>query len=268
MRILLTNDDGIYSEGLRILAARLGERFFAGRSDHQGESDEASGIWVIAPDRERSATGHAITVHYPLRIKKYPNYAANIAEALSIDGTPSDCVKIGIEAILPKPPDIVVSGINLGPNLGTDVIYSGTVAGAVEAVLSGIPAIAVSTMSDPADLPYIADWIANLVEKVVHDGLPQETLLNVNFPNRSHDALRGVRITRPGIRRYRDVFDKRVDPRGREYYWMAGEPFELDPGEDTDSAAVESGFVSISPVRFQLTDPELIKVMETWNLIL
>lgn len=132
MHILLTNDDGIYSDGLRLLATRIGERFAANSSDNQNKN---TGIWVIAPDRERSATGHAITVHYPLRVKHYPDYAPNITKALSIDGTPSDCVKIGIEAIMPKRPNIVVSGINLGPNLGTDVIYSGTVAGAVEAVM-------------------------------------------------------------------------------------------------------------------------------------
>lgn len=265
MHILLTNDDGIYSDGLRLLATRIGERFAANSSDNQNKN---TGIWVIAPDRERSATGHAITVHYPLRVKHYPDYAPNITKALSIDGTPSDCVKIGIEAIMPKRPNIVVSGINLGPNLGTDVIYSGTVAGAVEAVLSGVPAIAVSVMSYAIDLLRVADWIGYLIEKVADNGLPEGTLLNVNFPDRSFEQIQGVRITRPGIRRYRNVFDKRVDPRGREYYWMAGEPYEADPGDDTDSVAVEAGYISVSPVRFQLTEPQLLASIEAWNLTL
>ncbi|NLV92859.1 MAG: 5'/3'-nucleotidase SurE [Firmicutes bacterium] len=254
MHILITNDDGIHSFGLRVLAQRLGK---IGR------------VSVIAPDRERSATGHAITVHHPLRLTPYPNFAENVESAMSLDGTPSDCVKIGVEAVLATSVDLVVSGLNPGPNLGTDLLYSGTVAGAVEAVLSGIPAIAASTMSltvPTEDLEQMADWLGYLVRKVHQQGLPRETLLNVNFPDCPWEKIKGVRLTRPGVRRYQNVFDKRVDPRGRIYYWMAGDPVDLDEGEDTDAAAVRAGYISISPVRFNLSDPAIMEEMTTWQL--
>ncbi len=254
MRILITNDDGIHSHGLRVLAQRLGK---------------LGAVSVIAPDRERSGTGHAITVHHPLRVTRYPTFAEGVREAMSVDGTPSDCVKLGIEAILSQRPDIVVSGINPGPNLGTDVIYSGTVAGAVEAILSDVPAIAVSTVATSVtttDLEFMSDWIADLIQMGRRSGFPDETLLNVNFPACSPDQIKGVKITRPGVRRYRNVFDKRIDPRGRVYYWMAGDPVDLDQASDTDAGAVFSDYLSVSPVKFNLTDTQTLDTVSRWGL--
>lgn len=241
MRILISNDDGIQAEGINELRVSL-------QDDNE--------LFVVAPDRERSATGHKITMHRPLRVKEWP-YPGNRVKGWAVDGTPADCVKLGLEALLPAPPDLVISGINFGPNLGTDVLYSGTVSAAIEGIINGIPAIAVSLASyEYRDFSFAGELIKKLVS-VLGSELPGRTLLNINMPPRQP---RGIRVTRLGHRRYVNIFDKRTDPRGRVYFWMAGEPFDLDEDDpDTDVWAIKEGFISITPVHFDLTD---YKVMD------
>jgi len=240
MRILISNDDGIQAAGINKLRTFL---------------QEDNEIFIVAPDRERSATGHKITMHRPLRVKEWP-YPGTGVKGWAVDGTPADCVKLGLEALLPQPPDIVVSGINSGPNLGTDVLYSGTVSAAIEGTINGIPAVAVSLASyEYHDLSHAGKLIKKLVSELGGE-LPRRTLLNINLPAR---PPLGIRITRLGHRRYVNIFDRRTDPRGRVYFWMAGEPFDLDEDDpDTDVWAIKEGFISITPIRFDLTDYEVI----------
>lgn len=251
VQILVTNDDGIFSDGLVAVARELSRNF---------------DVVVVAPDRERSATGHAITVLRPLRVEKASLPDLSI-EAWTVDGTPSDCVKLAIEALLPQKPDIVISGINRGPNLGTDVLYSGTVSAAVEATLAGIPSAAISvTAFENPIYEAAAAFTVRLVEKIKGNGLPPLTVLNVNVPSLDMDEIVGVAITRLGARKYTDVFDRRVDPRGRTYYWLAGDVIELDEEEDTDSAAIRNKMISVTPLCFILTDHEHIDLLSRWDL--
>ncbi|MCL6638352.1 MAG: 5'/3'-nucleotidase SurE [Firmicutes bacterium] len=245
MRILISNDDGIHAEGITALRKTL---------------EELADIYVIAPDRERSACGHKITMHRPLRVKEI--VYGKQSRGWSVDGTPADCVKLGLEALLPEPPDLVVSGINSGPNLGTDVLYSGTVSAAIEGCINSIPSLAVSLASyEYRDFTHACRLVKELVRKSLAE-IPAGTLLNINLPP---GQPRGVKVTRLGSRRYVNVFDKRVDPRGRVYYWMAGEPFDIDrddPG--TDVGAILTGYASITPIHYDLTD---FKMMEKMRVI-
>ena len=202
-------------------------------------------------DRERSATGHKITMHRPLRVKEW-SYPNSKTIGWAVDGTPADCVKLGLEALLPGPPDLVISGINQGPNLGTDVLYSGTVSAAIEGTINGLPAIAVSLASwESHDFSFSGKLVRELIAKLKGE-LSPHTLLNINLPP---GLPRGIRVTRLGHRRYVNIFDKRTDPRGRVYFWMAGEPFDVDEDDpDTDVFAVKEGYASITPVHFDLTD--------------
>ena len=241
MRILLSNDDGIHARGLRMLVESVGSL---------GE------VVVVAPDRERSATGHSITVHRPLRAKKIgiPGFAV---QSWAVDGTPADCVKLAIEDLLVDPPDLVISGINLGPNLGTDVLYSGTVSAAMEGAINGFPAVAVSLASYCyQDFTPSGGFIRKLVPLLREAGLPRNMLLNINIPGT--EQPRGVKITRLGNRRYVNIFEKRTDPRGRIYYWMAGEPLEAEEDKEdgcgTDVDAVKNNYISITPLQLDLTD--------------
>lgn len=253
MQILVTNDDGIWSPGIAALAEAL---------KPLGE------VVVFAPDRERSAIGHAITMHNPLRVEEI-SFAVEGIKAYVVNGTPSDCVKLGAEAILPRQPDLVVSGINLGPNLGTDVIYSGTVSGALEGVILGIPAIAVSLATyDEANFDVAGTFTAQLVRLVQEYGLPPDTLLNVNIPGLPRAEIAGVKVTRLGTRRYRNVFDRRTDPRGKVYYWMAGEVMDLDDGPDTDTVAISNNLISVSPLRYDLTHTAFLPELAKWPLAL
>jgi 5'-nucleotidase len=251
VHLLITNDDGIYAKGIRVLAKEL---------------SMIAKITLVAPDRERSATGHAITVHYPLRVE--PVSVDGAADAYAVDGTPSDCVKLSLEALLPDKPTMVISGINRGPNLGTDILYSGTVSAAVEGIIHGVPSFAIS-LDCFDDGPYY-DVAAAIAKKVVlkinEHGLPPGVLLNINVPTVPTEKLRGIKITTLGTRRYRNVFDKRVDPRGRTYYWLAGDVIDLDDDIDTDTMAVKDGFVSITPVHFDLTDYRVMEQLKNWDL--
>jgi 5'-nucleotidase len=244
--ILISNDDGIHAPGIRALAARLADL---------GE------VWVVAPDGNRSAMSHAITLDHPLRaIETQPRWWA-------IDGTPADCVYLGMLEILPRKPDLVVSGINDGYNLGSDFFYSGTVAAAVEAAIRGCPAFAISLeRGAPEGLRPAADFAHALAHAILVEGLPggSGALLNVNVPN--HGPLRGYRWTRLGQRLYRDQVEKRTDPRGRRYFWIGGPALPSGDGPDADGAAVEASVVSVTPLDLDLTSNALLGQLPGWRL--
>ena len=238
-RILLTNDDGINAEGLRQLYLSL---------------KEVAEVTVIAPFLEQSATGHAITISDPIRVWKVQADGETYGWAVS--GTPSDCVKIGIKVIVDFPPDLVISGINFGSNMGTNVIYSGTVAAAAEGVIHGVSSLAISldTNINPADYSYAAKFAQRLALAVIEKNLDEDILLNVNVPAIPDNQIQGVQITRQGVSKFDDVYDKRTDPRGRVYYWLTGDKEEIEEGQDVDSTAVKNGQVSITPIVLDLTD--------------
>ncbi|MGI6598010.1 MAG: 5'/3'-nucleotidase SurE [bacterium] len=252
MFVLLSNDDGIQAPGLVALAKEFS------CAHHE--------VAVVAPDRERSASSHSITVHKPLRVQQVGTHAGT-KWAYAVNGTPGDCVKLALTTLLPKQPDMVVSGINCGSNLGTDVFYSGTVAAALEALLHGIPAVAVSlaTSNPEADYGFAARVGLSVAERLITKPALSRALININVPDLSRSAIKGVRITRLGIRRYRNVFETRRDPRGQTYYWLAGEPVTGASSVDTDIAMVEQGYVSITPVAVDLTDYERLNQIRSWE---
>lgn len=252
MIILLTNDDGIYAEGIQVLGETL----------LQVENVE---IYIVAPDHERSATGHAITMHRPLRAEKVKFYHNPLLKGWSVNGTPSDCVKLAIEYLLPQKPDLVISGINWGENLGTDILYSGTVSAAIEAMILGVPAIAVSlAKQENPEYRFTANFLRRFLRIFDEYNLPKNTLLNINIPGNNHREIAGVAITRLGLRLYRNAFEKRVDPRGRNYYWLAGKAVDdVDQeAKDTDIAAINNAYISITPLHFDLTNYPLIKKLQ------
>jgi 5'-nucleotidase len=219
---------------------------------------------VVAPDAERSAVGHAITTLTPLRVQEF--YRGRRLLGYAVNGMPADCVKIGVGSICKEPPDIVVSGINLGPNTATNVIYSGTVSAATEARILGLPSIAISlgTYVDP-DFRYAAALAPRLVRMVLQHGLPDKVLLNVNIPNLPRAKVKGVRVTRQGSSAYVEDFAVRVDPRRQPYYWLAGTYRMTDLEEDTDAWALENGFVSVTPVTFDLTARDAMPEVARWR---
>jgi 5'-nucleotidase len=251
MRILLTNDDGIYAAGIHALLPVLSEL---------GE------VSIVAPDRERSATGHGITVHHPLRVQHYCIPNSKVC-AWMVDGTPADCVKIALQALLPVKPDLVVSGINLGSNLGTDVLYSGTVSAAVEGVVLGVPSVAVSlTDFTSADFSFAAQAAKGIISKMLENSLPQNTLLNINVPPGQAKDIKGIAVTKLGNRQYENTFERREDPRGRIYYWLGGDVVDVDNDPDSDIIAVEKGYISVSPVHFDLTNYHIMNQLEKWEM--
>ncbi|MFZ5965800.1 MAG: 5'/3'-nucleotidase SurE [Bacillota bacterium] len=251
MKILVTNDDGVFAEGIYKLAVAL---------------STIGNVTVVAPDRQRSATGHAITMHDPIRAEKV-RFFDTMIEAWSVSGTPADCVKLGIEVLIKEKPDIVFSGINRGPNLGTDVLYSGTVSAAIEGSILGVPAVAVSlaafkdTNYDPT-----ASFCCLLAKKMMENKLPAETLLNVNVPNCKEHELKGVDITILGVRKYQNSFIERIDPRGQTYYWMGGELVEIESEKGTDVYSIQNNKISVTPIHFDLTKFDLIKEIEGWHI--
>lgn len=251
MRILVTNDDGINSLGLHALVREL-----------EGEAE----TFVVAPEHERSATGHAITLHKPLRAVPTILPESNV-KAWAINGTPADCVALGVLELLPGRPDVVISGINVGPNLGRDLTYSGTVSGAMEGTIFRIPSLAVSVGAfRDAIFDVAAGFAMRLVRQVVERGLPEDTLLNVNVPNLPKDQIKGVKITRQGEKRYISTLDKRTDPRGRPYYWLTGAPAPQQDAEGTDSWALALGYISVTPIRLNMTDPDALEALAGWPL--
>jgi 5'-nucleotidase len=250
MNILITNDDGIYSEGIKMLYLAL---------------EDLGGLTVVAPEVERSAVGHAITLSDPLRVKSVDRAGRFFGYAVS--GTPADCVKIAIRAILKDRPDIVVSGINLGPNVGYSVLYSGTVSGATEGAILGIPSIAISlgTFENP-DYSYAAAFAKKLVKLVIENkGMPQGTLLNVNIPAVAVDRIKGVRVVKQSKRAIEERFDKREDPRKRIYYWLTGEVIESDGRQDADIETLRDNFVTITPIHCDMTNYEFMDTLKTWS---
>ncbi len=249
MRILVTNDDGIHAEGIQVLARKLAQ-------SHE--------VHVVAPDRERSATGHALTIHKPLRVNSV-NLDGNIRSSFEMNGTPSDCVKLALGALLQEPPELVVSGINRGANLGTDVLYSGTVSGAVEGSILGIPSIAFSLVShDPETYEPAANYALKIVELLSHHRLSTHFLLNVNIPAIEEKDIEGIAVTKLCRRKYRDLFEERKDPRGNSYWWLSGEAIETDEDEDSDVVAIHHNRVSVTPLTFNLTHTRELPRVKEW----
>ncbi|MDX1917612.1 MAG: 5'/3'-nucleotidase SurE [Candidatus Caenarcaniphilales bacterium] len=250
MRILISNDDGIDAPGLKALV-----QVIASKHD----------VYVVAPDRERSATGHALTLHHPLRVEKMPDDFFPMARAAyAIDGTPTDCVKIALNKILDFKPDWVLSGINHGPNMGADILYSGTVSAAMEGAIYGIRSIAFSISEYRVDLfEEPASYIPTLLDRINTGALllPPKTIFNVNIP--VHTKVRGYALTRLGARMYNDSYDERQDPRGKNYYWLSGDLLESDNDPDSDVIKTREGFVSVTPVTFEMTNYHLIQEFQT-----
>jgi 5'-nucleotidase len=232
--ILLTNDDGIHSPGLKALK----------------ESLSALGkIVIVAPDRDNSAIAHALTMHRPLRLTELDE------DVYTLDGTPTDCVAVALGKIFERVPDLLVSGINSGPNIGDDITYSGTVSAAIEGTMYAVPSMAVSLAGEPPlDYGKAELLIRQLAQRVIAHGLPASTLMNVNIPAASE--LRGVKITRQGRRIWKQAVQEVADPRGRMHYWIGGGTPLLDSGKDTDVWALGEGFVTISPIHLDLTNHE------------
>jgi len=249
-RILVTNDDGIHSPGINALrnaAASLGEAI------------------VVAPDSEQSAVGHAITISDPLRVKEIEKEGKFYG--LAVNGTPADCVKLALKAILDAPPDLVVSGINQGGNTATNVIYSGTVSAATEAAIMGFPAMAFSLYSFQYRDFSTAERIARqMIAQCLGESMPRHMLLNVNIPSIPYKEIMGVSITRQGRSYFDDEFEKRVDPWNRTYYWMKGHKLQLDESDDYDEVAIRNQYVSVTPLKYDLTDESVILTLNDWKL--
>jgi 5'-nucleotidase len=245
-RILLTNDDGIHSDGLIKLEEAL---------------KELGDVYVVAPASEMSGASHSLTLARPLRIRQVDR------RHWAIDGTPTDCVTLALNKILPETerPDICVSGINHGGNLGDDATYSGTVAGAQEATILGVPGLAVSLVArDNFDFRDAAAFAVTAARKVLDEGLPAGTLLNINIPP---GAIKGVRVTRQGLKNARPVISEHIDPRGKPYFWIGEEYFDTNSEEGTDYHAIELGYVSVTPLRSDMTDHQALTAIETWNYL-
>ncbi len=245
MQILVTNDDGIHSTGIQVLANHL--------------SDLAK-VVVVAPDRERSAVGHSLTLHSPLRAEEVR------PGVFAIDGTPTDCVNLGIHGLLESRPALVVSGINRGGNLGDDITYSGTVSAAMEATLMGVPAFAISLDAKrfgPEDFKSSASFAVKLADMILQKGLPPDTFLNVNVPC---SEPRGARLTRQGKRIYGDVVVEKLDPRGRKYYWIGGGELGFQDIEGTDFNAIRDNFISVTPLHLDLTNYRSFDHLASWGL--
>jgi 5'-nucleotidase len=261
MKILISNDDGIAALGIRTLANTLAE---AGHD-----------ITVVCPDRERSATGHGLTLHQPIRAEIVESIFHPSIKAWACDGTPSDCVKLALWALLDSPPDLVLSGINQGANLGTEILYSGTVSAAMEGLIEGIPSVALSLASHTIrDFQPAANYAKILVEQLQKNSLPDLMLLNINIPPVKWEEIAGVTITRQGVRRYVDVFDKRIDPRGKTYYWLTGEVLEdVEPPAGLnfpqnipiDVQVIRNNHISITPLQYNLTYANGLTQLSEWE---
>lgn len=251
MRILLSNDDGIHAPGLRALYESV---------------RDLGDTTIVAPAAEQSAVGHAITLSDPLKTRRIHKDGGFFGFAVS--GTPADCVKLAVHTLLDTPPDIVISGINHGPNPGINIIYSGTVSAATEGTILGIPSMAVSidTFGD-AHWATAGKVVRRLVGQLADRSLPKDTLLNVNVPNLPINEIRGFKVVRMGRSRFMEIFHKRSDPRGNEYYWMDGEMTLLDnSGGETDIEALRAGYVSLTPIGLDLTQYSALDYFNNWDL--
>jgi len=254
LKILISNDDGIWAKGIRVLAERISR-------------EQQHTVYVVAPDRERSATGHALTLHKPLRVEEI-ELEGHVKGAWWTTGTPSDCVKFAVGHLLPEPIDLVISGINSGPNLGGEILYSGTVSAAMEGAFLDIPSIAVSLgSSGHRHYDVAADFIVKLIDILPDSGLGNKLFLNVNVPNLPANQIEGVRVSSLGVRAYNDHFEKRVDPRGKVYYWLAGEAIEEGEQEGTDAWCMVNKIISITPIAFNMTDFNCKSKLEQWDAL-
>ncbi|WP_026708274.1 5'/3'-nucleotidase SurE [Flavobacterium frigidarium] len=249
--ILVTNDDGITAPGIRALIdvmSKIGD------------------VLVVAPDKPQSAMGHAITINSTLYLNKISAEDAAITE-YSCSGTPVDCVKLAVNEILKKKPDLCVSGVNHGSNSSINVIYSGTMSAAVEAGIEGVPAIGFSLLDYDwnADFDTIKPFIEKITLEALENGMPKDVVLNVNFPKLKKDAVKGIKICRQAKAIWAEKFDKRVTPQGKDYYWLAGEFINQDKGQDTDEWALANGYISVVPVQFDLTAHHSIQELNTWK---
>ena len=255
LKILLANDDGIHAPGINALAKRL-----SSESDYE--------VYVVAPDRERSATGHSLTLHKPLRVNEV-KLEADVKNAWSTTGTPADSVKLAINVLLETPPDLIISGINNGANMGSEILYSGTVAAAMVGTFSGIPSIAVSMVLEGrlAKFEASAEFMARFLKSYDNSLLSSKILVNINIPSIDFEEFEGVAITELGIREYKDWFEHRQDPRGNNYYWLTGHAIKDGEKETSDAYAVHHNKVSITPVSFQMTDKDALeKLMKLKNI--
>lgn len=251
MNILITNDDGIHAEGLLVLKSAL---------------EEVGRVYVVAPDRPRSACGHSITLHKPLRADRV--VLRDGAAAFATNGTPSDCVSLAMLGVVEEKVDLVVSGINHGPNLGWDLTYSGTVSAAMEGAIMGVQAFAISIATYETDIDYsVAAAVAvNLARILDSHKLPESTLLNVNVPGLPASEIRGIAVTRQGKRRYTGAIEKRSDPTGRDYYWLGGDLPQDHLVEGTDVKAIADDKISVTPVHLDLTDYGALDTIRTWGI--
>ncbi|HEU4830539.1 MAG TPA: 5'/3'-nucleotidase SurE [Gemmatimonadales bacterium] len=247
MNILCSNDDGILAPGLALLADAC---------------REVGDVTVVAPDREQSGTSHSLTLHRPLRPARRPD------GAFQVDGTPTDCVMLALETLMPERPDFVFSGVNHGPNMGEDVLYSGTVSAAMEGVMLGVPGVAISFAgSDPEMMGTYRETLVRLVRRITSaEDYPRDTLLNINLPRLPAPEVKGVRVTRLGSRFFSDSLTRMKDPWGREIMWIGGGTITWTGGEDADHAAVAEGFISITPLHMDLTNYSLIETVRGWRL--
>ena len=250
--ILVTNDDGITAPGIRALISVM---------------NEIGDVVVIAPDSPQSGMGHAITINSTLECNKITIDSGPQIE-YSCSGTPADCVKLGINEILQRKPDLCVSGVNHGSNSSINVIYSGTMSAAIEASIEGVPAIGFSLLDYKwdAEFSHIKKYIKNITLKALEEGLPKGITLNVNFPKLNNDMIKGIKVCKQAGTYWIEKFDKRVNPQGKEYYWLTGEFINKDQSEDSDEFALSNGYISIVPVKHDLTDYESINKIQNWNL--
>jgi len=247
MNILVSNDDGILAPGLALLA---------------DVCRDVASVTVVAPDREQSGTSHSLTLHRPLRPQRRPD------GAFQVDGTPTDCVMLAMQALMPEPPDFVFSGVNHGPNMGEDVLYSGTVAAAMEAVMLGVPGIAISFAGhQPETLATYRDTLVRLVGKILCvQPFPRQMLLNINLPPIPASEVHGITVTSLGSRSFSESLSKMKDPWGREIYWVGGGTITWTGGIESDHSAVHAGFISITPLHMDLTNYNLLETVRGWAL--
>jgi len=250
LHILVSNDDGVDAPGIFALVREL---------------KKIGDVTVVAPDRQQSSVGHAITMNSPLRVKEFRKNGKFFGYA--VEGTPADAVKLAVRALLKRKPDILVSGINHGANTAISVIYSGTVSAATEGTVLGIPSLAMSlTTYGPPDFRYAAKFARKMVQIVAERGLPQGTLLNINVPAVPEKNIRGIRVTRQGRATWDDRFDVRRDPANKQYFWLTGVLEDVDWASDADHWAVTHRYVSITPIHFDLTNYHMIETVKQWGV--
>ena len=247
MNILVSNDDGILAPGLALLA---------------DVCREVGAVTVVAPDREQSGTSHSLTLHRPLRPQRRPD------GAFQVDGTPTDCVMLALQALMPEQPEFVFSGVNHGPNMGEDVLYSGTVAAAMEAVMLGVPGIGISFAGhDPETLATYRDTLVRLVRRITGvQPFPSQMLLNVNLPPVPAGDVQGIKVTSLGSRFFSESLSRMKDPWGREIFWVGGGTITWTGGIESDHSAVHAGYISITPLHMDLTNYNLLETVRGWSL--